>query len=89
VTTVCSKLLLGVPLTVLLTSVDAVLHETHCVLNHSIVCKVKRGDRGSEATEPVIEGLVVSLVEGAARALSLIEQRVGIVERVACVVHPI
>jgi hypothetical protein len=76
-------------LTVLLTGVDAVLHETHRVLNHSIVREVERGDRGSKATEPVIEGLVVSLVEGAARALSLIEQRVSIVKRVARVVHPI
>jgi hypothetical protein len=58
---------------VLLTSVDAVLYKTHRVLNYSIICKVERGDCGSEATEPVIKGLVVSLVEGAARALSLIE----------------
>jgi hypothetical protein len=72
---------------VLLTSVDAVLYKTHCVLNYSIVCKVERGDRGSKATKLVIKGLVVSLVEGAARALSLIEQRVSIIKQVACVVH--
>jgi hypothetical protein len=72
---------------VLLTSVNAVLYKTHCVLNYSIVYKVKQGDRGSKATKLVIKGLVVGLVEGAARALSLIEQRVGIVKQVACVVH--
>jgi putative exporter of polyketide antibiotics len=72
---------------VLLTSVNTVLHKTHRVLNYSIVYKVEQSDRGSKATELVIEGLVVSLVEGAACALSLIEQRVSIVKRVACVVH--
>jgi hypothetical protein len=58
---------------VLLTSVNAVLYKTHCVLNYSIVYKVERGDRRSKATKLVIKGLVVSLVEGAACALSLIE----------------
>jgi hypothetical protein len=57
------------------------------VLNYSIVCKVKRGDRRRKATKLVIKGLVVSLVEGAAYALSLIEQRVSIVKRVAYIVH--
>jgi hypothetical protein len=72
---------------VLLTSVNTVLYKTHCVLNYSIVCKVKQGNCRSKATKLVIKGLVVSLVEGAARALSLIEQRVSIVKRVAYVVH--
>jgi hypothetical protein len=65
---------------VLLTSVNTVLYKTYCVLNYSIICKVKQGDRGSKATKLVIKGLVVSLVERAAYALSLIEQRVSIVK---------
>jgi hypothetical protein len=73
VTTVCSKLLLGISLIVLLTSVNAVLYKTHYVLNYSIVCKVKQGDCRSKATKLVIKGLIISLVEGAAYALSLIE----------------
>jgi hypothetical protein len=72
---------------VLLTSVNAVLYKTHCVLNYSIVYKVKQGNRGSKATKLVIKGLVISLVEGAACALSLIEQRVSIVKQVAYVIH--
>jgi hypothetical protein len=72
---------------VLLTSVNAVLYKTHCVLNYSIVYKVKQGDCRRKATKLVIKGLVVGLVEGAAYALSLIEQRVSIVKRVTCVVH--
>jgi hypothetical protein len=72
---------------VLLTSVNAVLYKTHYVLNYSIVCKVKQGDCRSKATKPVIKGLVVGLVERAARALSLIEQRISIVKQVTYVVH--
>jgi hypothetical protein len=72
---------------VLLTSVNTVLYKTHCVLNYSIVYKVKQGDRRSKATELVIKGLIVGLVEGAACALSLIEQRVSIIKQVACVIH--
>jgi hypothetical protein len=65
---------------VLLTSVNTVLYKTHYVLNYSIVYKVKQGDRRSKATKLVIKRLIVSLVEGAAYTLSLIEQRVSIIK---------
>jgi hypothetical protein len=58
---------------VLLASVNAVLYKTHCVLNYSIVYKIKQGNRQRKAAKLIIKRLIISLVEGAAYALSLIE----------------
>jgi hypothetical protein len=72
---------------VLLTSVNAVLYKTYCVLNYSIIYKVKQGNCRSKATKLVIKELIISLVEGAAYALSLIEQRVSIIKQVTYIVY--
>jgi hypothetical protein len=72
---------------VIVALITVITHNPLAAHSGTWIVTVKQGNCRSKATKLVIKELIISLVEGAAYALSLIEQRVSIIKQVTYIVY--